>query len=297
MFCIKCGKEIDDKSKFCPFCGEKVDNNLNKRPVEEKTAPDAETVSKATEVVSKQESIIAQKKVESPKESTKKKTWFRTIISPKVYYPSMVVLVGLAVFLSILQSKENEKDKVQYASTEAVSQETQKEVKEDSELTNSSTETYDDITSTVEGLASADEKVGETEDSIITEYSQSEESQNEGDMIIYGDYLMDLGSEEMVEAYLTFDTFNSYITMIYYGLSGKEELYFYGIIRNKGDGVYSAFCHDEERGYSAEIEMSFYETSEGYEMKITVTDANTYESEIVEGWYECTYYIDVNEVG
>lgn len=25
MKCLKCGKEVADGSKFCPYCGEKVD--------------------------------------------------------------------------------------------------------------------------------------------------------------------------------------------------------------------------------------------------------------------------------
>ena len=29
MFCKNCGKEINDKSKFCQFCGEQVAENEN----------------------------------------------------------------------------------------------------------------------------------------------------------------------------------------------------------------------------------------------------------------------------
>ena len=27
MYCKKCGKEIKGKEKFCPYCGEKIENN------------------------------------------------------------------------------------------------------------------------------------------------------------------------------------------------------------------------------------------------------------------------------
>lgn len=28
MFCVKCGKHISDESKFCSFCGSKVDSEV-----------------------------------------------------------------------------------------------------------------------------------------------------------------------------------------------------------------------------------------------------------------------------
>ena len=29
MFCIKCGKQIADGSKFCPYCGAAINENAN----------------------------------------------------------------------------------------------------------------------------------------------------------------------------------------------------------------------------------------------------------------------------
>ena len=34
MYCFKCGKEIDDNVKFCPYCGKSQPNNINDIPIE-----------------------------------------------------------------------------------------------------------------------------------------------------------------------------------------------------------------------------------------------------------------------
>lgn len=76
MFCYKCGNKIPDDSKFCPECGTKFDigssseNNAGNK--------------------SKSENLT--------KENTEKgkKSLFRIIISPQVYYPAMIVLFILA---------------------------------------------------------------------------------------------------------------------------------------------------------------------------------------------------------
>ncbi len=30
MFCVKCGREIENDSKFCPYCGANTNINLKK---------------------------------------------------------------------------------------------------------------------------------------------------------------------------------------------------------------------------------------------------------------------------
>ena len=32
MICNKCGREIDDKATFCPYCGEKIEVEVNEMP-------------------------------------------------------------------------------------------------------------------------------------------------------------------------------------------------------------------------------------------------------------------------
>lgn len=36
MFCFKCGKEISETAKFCPHCGEGMNDSLQSKPVKEK---------------------------------------------------------------------------------------------------------------------------------------------------------------------------------------------------------------------------------------------------------------------
>ena len=36
MFCEKCGKEIKDNVKFCPFCGNKVSEKVESRQAVQK---------------------------------------------------------------------------------------------------------------------------------------------------------------------------------------------------------------------------------------------------------------------
>ena len=76
MFCYKCGNKIPDDSKFCPECGTKFDigssseNNAGNK--------------------SKSENLAKENTEKS------KKSLFRMIISPKIYYPAMIVLFILA---------------------------------------------------------------------------------------------------------------------------------------------------------------------------------------------------------
>ena len=45
MYCGSCGKEIDDDSKFCPFCGAVIDNspqNAGSASIPTFTVPDAD---------------------------------------------------------------------------------------------------------------------------------------------------------------------------------------------------------------------------------------------------------------
>lgn len=74
MFCYKCGKELPDGAKYCSECGTKFD-------VEDEGNIDKKFI------------------LQDTKDEKKEKTIFRKLISWKVYYPAMVILVGLAILM------------------------------------------------------------------------------------------------------------------------------------------------------------------------------------------------------
>ena len=88
MFCHECGKEIADDSKFCPECGAHI------------SAPAPE--------IPMQSTPVQGMPVQSIPKVKEKKSLFRTIISPVVYYPAMVILVALAIILGRSQNKAAE---------------------------------------------------------------------------------------------------------------------------------------------------------------------------------------------
>ena len=95
MFCYKCGNEVSVNAKFCPKCGMALGNGG-----------------------------IKQNDLDSTIQQKEKKSFFKLLISPKVYCPAMGAMVLLALVIGLFEgNKDNtsEEKKVLKSDVEVVS--------------------------------------------------------------------------------------------------------------------------------------------------------------------------------
>lgn len=94
MFCQKCGHEVAEGARFCAVCGEEIHNKGEQYVGEQSANADASVDSK------KPNSSNAQ----NINTGEQKQSVIRKILSPKIYYPAMVILVLVAVIMGRMQN-------------------------------------------------------------------------------------------------------------------------------------------------------------------------------------------------
>ena len=94
MFCANCGKEIPDNLKFCPACGAaivRLDDNTQ--------VSEPELTQSVQPTVTADNSGVSNANVPVEPVEVKKKSFIRKLISPKLYYPGVIILIIIAVIL------------------------------------------------------------------------------------------------------------------------------------------------------------------------------------------------------
>ena len=99
MFCVYCGKEIDDDLLYCPFCGKKVDLDDEPEPIEEPEDVEEQEPSEEPEPVIKsstdeEEEDWAEREQPEPPKAGSRKTVLIIIILAAV----AALVVGLLIF-------------------------------------------------------------------------------------------------------------------------------------------------------------------------------------------------------
>lgn len=132
----------------------------------------------------------------------------------------------------------------------------------------------------------------EDEISVIEESSVEESISNNSRTLVYGTYAYDNGINAICSAEVGFYTDEyggDYIYVDCWGYGGHELIFFEGMLTEKEDGSYYAYCE----GFEASITVTFVDGG----LHIAVCDSNDSEMYAIEGFYTLESSIDFNEVG
>ena len=105
LFCSKCGKEIPEIAKFCPFCGEEVILNRNNPDAKEITKEDLEKQQEEIKQEPVDQPVVENIKVQKPVCDEKLANQYRQEIAKCQKNRKTMVTIGIivtAVFLALI---------------------------------------------------------------------------------------------------------------------------------------------------------------------------------------------------
>ena len=92
MYCKKCGKEIKGKEKFCPYCGEKIENNEEEERKVDEQKLDEQRIEKGQSNEENNQSVKQSHKVKTRKQFT---------VGKIIGIAAMLVIIGIGIYSQV----------------------------------------------------------------------------------------------------------------------------------------------------------------------------------------------------